>query len=100
VLYACTYDKERKPWSFNLGGPGSAIYKTTNAGKTWTKLGGGLPGGMLGRIGIDIYQKNPNILYATIENANKPGMSDADRLKELREDKSSRGMIGGEVYRS
>jgi hypothetical protein len=55
---------------------------------------------MLGRIGIDIYQKNPNILYTTIENANKPGMSDADRLKELREDKSSRGMIGGEIYRS
>ncbi len=100
VLYACTYDKERKPWSFNLGGPGSAIYKTTNAGKNWAKIGGGLPGGMLGRIGIDIYQKNPNILYTTIENANKPGMSDADRLKELREDKSSRGMIGGEIYRS
>ncbi|MQY57138.1 hypothetical protein GH140_02965, partial [bacterium] len=35
ILYACTYDKERKPWTFNLGGPGSAIYKTTNAGKTW-----------------------------------------------------------------
>jgi len=100
VLYACTYDKERKPWTFNLGGPGSAIYKTTNAGKTWTKLGGGLPGGMLGRIGIDIYLRNPNILYACIENANKPGMSDADRLKELREGKASRGMIDGEVYRS
>ena len=100
ILYACAYDKERKPWSFNLGGPGSAIYKTTNGGKTWTKLGGGLPGGMLGRIGIAIYLKNPNILYACIENANKPGMSDEDRLKELREDKSSRGMIDGEIYRS
>jgi photosystem II stability/assembly factor-like uncharacterized protein len=100
ILYACAYDKERKPWSFNLGGPGSAIYKTTNGGKTWTKLGGGLPGGMLGRIGIAIYLRNPNILYACIENANKPGMSDEDRLKELREDKSSRGMIDGEIYRS
>ena len=100
VLYACTYDKERRPWTFNLGGPGSAIYKTTNAGKNWTKLSGGLPGGMLGRIGIDIYRKNPNILYACIENANKPGMSDEDRLKELRESKSSGGMIDGEVYRS
>ena len=100
ILYACTYDKERKPWTFNLGGPGSAIYKTTNAGKTWTKLGGGLPGGMLGRIGIDIYHRNPNILYTCIENANKPDMSDEERLKELRESKSSRGMIDGEVYRS
>jgi len=100
TLYAATYDKVRKPWTFNLGGPGSGIYKTTDAGKTWIKLGGGLPGGMLGRIGIDVYKKNTKILYATIENANKPGMSDEEREKELLESKSSRGMIGGEVYRS
>ena len=100
ILYAATYDKERQPWTFNLGGPGSGIYKTIDAGKTWTKLGGGLPGGMLGRIGLDVYAKNPLILYANIENANKPGMSDADRLKELRDGKSSDGMIGEEVYRS
>jgi hypothetical protein len=100
ILYATSYDKVRKPWTFNLAGPGSAVYKTTNAGKTWTKLGGGLPGGMLGRIGIDIYRKNSNILYVTIENANKKGMSDAEREKELLEGKASRGMIGGEIYRS
>jgi photosystem II stability/assembly factor-like uncharacterized protein len=100
VLYACTFDKVRKPYTYNLGGPGSGIYKTTDAGETWTKLGGGLPGGMLGRIGIDIYLRNPNILYATVENANKKGMSDEEREKELLEDKSSRGMIGGEIYRS
>jgi len=100
TLYAATYDKERKDWTFNLGGPGSGIYKTTDAGRTWTKLTNGLPGGMLGRIGLDIYPKNPNILYANIENANKPGMSDADRLKELRAGKPSRGMIGAQVYRT
>ncbi|MEI6667441.1 MAG: hypothetical protein WCP29_04730 [Acidobacteriota bacterium] len=100
ILYATAYDKERKPWAFNLAGPGSGIYKTTDAGKTWTKLAGGLPGGMLGRIGIDIYKKNPLILYANVENGNKPGMSDADRLAELRAGKSSDGMIGEEVYRS
>ncbi len=100
ILYAAAYDKERKPWTFNLAGPGSGIYKTIDAGKTWTKLAGGLPGGMLGRIGLDVYAKNPLILYANIENANKPGMSDADRLKELRDGKSSAGMIGEEVYRS
>ncbi len=100
VLYAASYDKERKPWTFNLGGPGSAIYKTTDAGATWTKLTGGLPGGMLGRIGIDVAAADPNIVYANIENANKPGMSDEERLKELRAGKSSAGMIGEEVYRS
>jgi photosystem II stability/assembly factor-like uncharacterized protein len=100
ILYAATYDKARKPYTFNLGGPGSGIHKTTDGGKTWKKLIGGLPGGMLGRIGIDVYKKNSSILYATIENANKKGMSDEEREKELLEDKSSAGMIGGEVYRS
>jgi photosystem II stability/assembly factor-like uncharacterized protein len=100
ILYAATYDKERKPWTFNLAGPGSAIYKTIDAGKTWTKLTGGLPGGMLGRIGLTIFLRNPLVLYANIENGNKPGMSDADREKELRESKSSDGMIGEEVYRT
>ena len=100
ILYAAAYDKVRKPWTFNLAGPGSGIYKTIDAGKTWTKLAGGLPTGMLGRIGIDVYAKNPLIVYANIENGNKPGMSDADRLKELQEGKASAGMIGEEVYRS
>ncbi len=100
ILYAATYDKERKPWTFNLAGPGSGIYKTTDAGKTWNKLTTGLPGGMLGRIGLDVYKKNPLILYANIENGNKPGVSDADRLAELRAGKTSDGMIGEEVYRS
>lgn len=100
VLYAAAYDKVRKPWTFNLAGPGSGIYKTTDAGRTWTKLGGGLPTGMLGRIGIDVYAKDPRILYANIENGNKPGMSDADRLRELQEGRASAGMIGEEVYRS
>ena len=100
VLYAAAYDKVRRAWTFNLGGPGGGIYKTADGGKTWKKLGGGLPGGMLGRIGIDIYAKDSNILYACIENANKPGMSDEQREKELLEGKSSAGMIDGEVYRS
>ncbi len=100
VLYAASYDKERKPWTFNLGGPGSGIYKTVDAGATWTKLTSGLPGGMLGRIGIDVARTNPDIVYANIENANKPGVSDEARLAELRAGKSSAGMIGEEVYRS
>jgi photosystem II stability/assembly factor-like uncharacterized protein len=100
ILYAAAYDKERKPWTFNLGGPGSGVYKSSDGGNSWTKLGGGLPTGMLGRIGLDIYRRNSDILYLTVENANKPKMSDEERQKELEEGKSSQGMIGGEVYRS
>ncbi len=100
VLYASAYDRLRKPWTYQIGGPGSGIYKTTDAGKTWTKLSGGLPGGILGRIGLAVYPKNPNILYGSIENANKPGLSEADRWQEILEGKSSEGMIDGEIYRS
>ena len=100
VLYAAAYDRLRRPWTYQVGGPGSGIFKTTDAGKTWVKLGGGLPGGNLGRIGLAVYAKNPGILYAMVENANKPGMSEADRWQEILDGKSSQGMVDGEVYRS
>jgi photosystem II stability/assembly factor-like uncharacterized protein len=63
-------------------------------------LENGLPGGMLGRIGIDVYRRDSNIVYLTVENANKPDMSDEERYRELMEHRSSDGMVGGEVYRS
>jgi photosystem II stability/assembly factor-like uncharacterized protein len=100
TLYAASYDRFRKPWTFGLGGPGSGIHKTADGGKTWTKLTNGLPDGILGRIGLAVYAKNPKILYAEVENANKPGMSPEDRWKEILEGKSSQGMIDGEIYRS
>jgi len=100
TLYAATYDKFRKPWTWGIGGPGSGIHKTTDGGRSWTKLTAGLPGGILGRIGLTVYPKNPKILYAEIENANKPGMSAEDRWKEVLEGRSSSGMIDGEIYRS
>jgi photosystem II stability/assembly factor-like uncharacterized protein len=100
VLYAATFDKVRVPFSYDLGGPGSRVYKSTDAGENWTMLENGLPGGMLGRIGIDVYRRDSNIVYLTVENANKPDMSDEERYRELMEHRSSDGMVGGEVYRS
>jgi photosystem II stability/assembly factor-like uncharacterized protein len=100
TVYAATYDRLRKPWTYMLGGPGSGIYKSTDGGRTWKKLTDGLPGGILGRIGLAVYPKNPQIVYACIENANKPGMSPEERWQEILQGKSSQGMIDGEVYRS
>ena len=68
ILYASTYQRRRVQCCMNGGGPGSGIWKSTDGGETWTKLsGGGLPGGSLGRIGLDVYRRSANIVYATIE---------------------------------
>jgi photosystem II stability/assembly factor-like uncharacterized protein len=100
TLYAAAYDRFRRPWTYGIGGPGSGVFKTVDAGRTWTKLGGGLPTGVLGRIGLAVAAKDPKIVYAMIENVNKPGLSPADRWQEILAGKSSDGMIDGEIYRS
>jgi photosystem II stability/assembly factor-like uncharacterized protein len=71
ILYAAAYERRRTPYGFNGGGPDGGIYKTTDGGVTWKKLSKGLPyetgGGDVGRIGLDIYRKDPNIVYAIVE---------------------------------
>src|SRR5256714_22887 len=68
TLYAASYQRRRTSWGFNGGGPGSGVWKTTDAGKSWTRIqGSGFPEGILGRIGIDVSRSNPNVLYAQIE---------------------------------
>ncbi|HXE31399.1 MAG TPA: hypothetical protein VN515_06320 [Terriglobales bacterium] len=87
TLYAAMYDKQRLPWRLIEGGPESGIYRTRDGGEHWTKLTGGLPTGTLGRIGLDMFQKNPKILYALVENLN-PGRG------------SRAGIVGNELYRT
>jgi photosystem II stability/assembly factor-like uncharacterized protein len=67
ILYAAAYQRRRRGWGFNGGGPGSGLYKTTDGGETWVRLSNGLPTGNIGRIGIDIYRSDPNVVYAIIE---------------------------------
>jgi uncharacterized membrane protein YgcG len=78
VLYAATYQRRRATWGFNGGGLGSAIWKTSDAGRTWTKLTNGVPSGPLGRIGMDIYRANPNVVYARIEHQTQTGTYRSD----------------------
>ncbi len=72
VLYAAFYHRLRQPWHFNSGGGQGGIYKSTDGGDSWTKLSNGLPSGPTGRIGLAIYEKDPNIVMALIE-AEKTG---------------------------
>ncbi len=80
-------------------GPESGVYKTENGGDKWERLGGGLPTGKIGRIGIDIYQKNPLILYALLENQNqKPAAAPAAEVSAIAP--LAQGIIGNELYRT
>lgn len=71
VLYASSYSRRRTWWGLNGGGPNSALWKTTDAGETWTKVDG--PGwpkpkdGIYGRIAISVYRRNSSIVYAQVE---------------------------------
>ncbi len=69
VMYASTYQRQRRVWTLINGGPGSALYKSDDAGATWRKLENGLPEGDLGRIGLAVSPVNPKLVYALVEAA-------------------------------
>ena len=100
TLYAASYEKERLPWTFEEAGPGSAIYRSRDAGRTWQKLAGGLPSGKLGRIGLDVFLRDPKIVYATIENANPRPETKTTAKKSATARRRQRRPMGGEIYRS
>ncbi len=66
-LFAAMWRAERKPWTMIDGGPEGGIWKSGNGGTTWEKLGGGLPEGLLGKIGLAISPANPNRIWAIIQ---------------------------------
>ena len=69
VIYAAAWKAERKPWTIISGGSNDegGIYKSTNGGKRWKKLGKGLPKGLIGKIDLAVSPAEPDVLYAVIE---------------------------------
>ena len=68
VLYMSMWERYRTPYSLNSGGVGSGLFKSTDAGNTWTEIkGNGYPEGPKGRIGIAISRSNPQVVYALTE---------------------------------
>ncbi|MGE3126552.1 MAG: WD40/YVTN/BNR-like repeat-containing protein [Fimbriimonadaceae bacterium] len=70
VVYAAAWERERRAWNFREGGEGTAIYKTTDGGKQWTKLTGFPAGKDGGRIGIAVAPSRPDTVYAFFDNQN------------------------------
>jgi photosystem II stability/assembly factor-like uncharacterized protein len=66
VLYAAALQRRRAVGQLIGGGPESGLYKSTNAGQSWTKLTKGLPTVDLGRIGLAINWRNPRTVYALV----------------------------------
>jgi len=70
ILFASSWERIRGPYFFRSGGPGSALWKSTDGGDTWSKVeGGGLPETELGRIGIAFAPSYPRVMYLMVEAA-------------------------------
>lgn len=68
TLIAATWDRDRRAWNMREGGPGTGLYRTTDGGKNWAKVGGGFPAsGNLGRIGLAAAASKPETVYAVID---------------------------------
>lgn len=83
-MYAAAWDKDRKAWNFRESGENSGIYKSTDAGDTWTKIStenSGFPtGDGVGRIGLSVY--DANTVYAIVDNQDR-----REKTEEKKEDK-------------
>lgn len=92
ILYAAFWERIRRPYRFDSGGPNGGLFKSTDGGKTWTRLREGLPEGDIGRIGIAVFRKNPRIVMAIIEHGfqPRPGSRDFEDMSKL----------GSGIYRS
>jgi len=68
-LYAGAWRAQRQPWTIISGGPASegGVYKTTDGGDHWTRVGNGLPDDLIGKVWVDVAQSNPKVVYAQVE---------------------------------
>ena len=77
-LYAGMWRGERKPWKLISGAEEGGVYKTTDGGDTWTKLKGGLPEGLVGKVGVSISQADPERVWAILEAEPEGGVYRSD----------------------
>ncbi len=70
VLFASMWEFRRQPYSFNSGGKGSGLYKTTDGGKTWKEIKNGLPAKPFGRIAMTLAPSDPKQMLAIVESNN------------------------------
>ena len=91
ILYCSMWEKDRKAWNFDGSGVGSGIFKSEDGGESWIEISGGDSGfpdtDGTGRIGLDISQSDPNILYAILDNQDRRQSSNDITNSDLTKDK-------------
>ena len=98
VLYAAMWDVRRQPWDFRSGGPGSGLFKSSDAGATWHELRKGLPQGDLGRIGLAIPATKNSRIYAVVEAKNHTALFRSDDAGESWTEVNSSFNIGARPF--
>ena len=80
ILYASTWRAKRTPYSLSSGGEGSALWKSTDSGESWTEISKneGFPQDTLGIIGVSVAHKNSDRVWAIVENKDKGGLYRSD----------------------
>jgi photosystem II stability/assembly factor-like uncharacterized protein len=70
TIYAALWEAWRKPWGMSSGGPGSGLFKSVDGGEHWSELtrNPGMPGGVVGKIGVSVSPADGKRVYALIEN--------------------------------
>ncbi len=103
TLYASTYQRRRNACCMNGGGPGSGVWKSMDGGDTWSRVtGGGFPDGPLGRIEVDVYSRDDQIVYALIEGPSVGGGGQGGGQDGAQESENRTGLYrsqdGGETW--